>query len=516
MFTIAKRALTVSGVMAGNKIYDRSTAATLNLASAALVNVVAGDSVSLNTAAAVGAFADANVGVSKPVQVSGLSLSGSAAGHYTLTQPVVTASITPRTLSVEGQVASLFVATKIYDGTAVAQMNLGAASLSGVLPGDSVFLVTSGATAAFADKNWGAMKTITASGFAITGAQAGNYLLVQPSTVGSISRRPLSLSGVVVATRTYDGSTSATADFSAATLGNIIPGDAVSLLTGSASAAFLDANAGTGKTVMLSGLVVTGADSANYSLFAPAASGTILPAPLTVAAISQTRPYGANNPALGFTLAGFVAGETAASALTGAPALATAAVESSLPGDYTISIAKGTLTAINGNYAFVFAPGTLTVRKLGIEDWRAEFFSAAELLDPTLSGPMADADGDGAPNLLEFAFGGDPRDPATGALGLVHEGSATGPATLLAPGLPVLIEEDGAWHVLFVRRASVFTEGLVYRPRFSPDLAAWTDAAAEPVVIASEGLLELVSLPFPATSGGEPRRFFRVEVESAE
>ena len=51
---ITAKALTVSGVTASNKVYDGNTTATLNVSSAALVGVVAGDTVTLNTASASG------------------------------------------------------------------------------------------------------------------------------------------------------------------------------------------------------------------------------------------------------------------------------------------------------------------------------------------------------------------------------------------------------------------------------------------------------------------------------
>lgn len=43
------------------------------------------------------------------------------------------------------------------------------------------------------------------------------------------------------------------------------------------------------------------------------------------------------------------------------------------------------------------------------EDWRAQYFTAAELADPAISGDDADPDGDGIPNLVEFAFNLNPR-----------------------------------------------------------------------------------------------------------
>lgn len=94
--TITPATLTVSGVMANNKVYDANTAATLNLNNAVLSGVLFTDSVSIDPASYLANFVTANVGDNIPVNVSGLDLSGSKAMNYTLTQPTgLAANITP-------------------------------------------------------------------------------------------------------------------------------------------------------------------------------------------------------------------------------------------------------------------------------------------------------------------------------------------------------------------------------------------------------------------------------------
>src|SRR5262249_13797789 len=97
---ITSKALTVSGITASGKVYDATTTATLDTTSAAMVGVISGDAVTLNTASATGAFADKNVGNAKTVNVSALSLSGVDAGNYTVTQPTTTSSISKAGLTV--------------------------------------------------------------------------------------------------------------------------------------------------------------------------------------------------------------------------------------------------------------------------------------------------------------------------------------------------------------------------------------------------------------------------------
>ena len=66
-----------------------------------------------------------------------------------------------------------------------------------------------------------------------------------------------------------------------------------------AAAAFADADAGTGKTVLLSGYALTGADAANYTLIA---QPTGITADITKAAITVTpdagqgKTYGEDDP----------------------------------------------------------------------------------------------------------------------------------------------------------------------------------------------------------------------------
>jgi len=93
-FTVARVGLAVTGITATGRSYDGTTVAALDTSNAQLVGVLGTDDVTLVTSGAAGAFDDANVGVAKAVQVSGLTLAGTRAGDYSLTQPTATASIT--------------------------------------------------------------------------------------------------------------------------------------------------------------------------------------------------------------------------------------------------------------------------------------------------------------------------------------------------------------------------------------------------------------------------------------
>ena len=104
--------LTVTGIMAANKVYDGGTTATLDTTSALLSGVVDHEDVTLDATGATGAFADKNVAGNIVVQVSGLTITGAAIGNYTLAQPTTTANIMARAITV-----TAVTDTKVYDGT---------------------------------------------------------------------------------------------------------------------------------------------------------------------------------------------------------------------------------------------------------------------------------------------------------------------------------------------------------------------------------------------------------------
>jgi hypothetical protein len=153
-------------VTVDNKVYDGNSDAVI--LSRSLTGVVGDDDVVLTGGTA--SFANKNVETGKTVTITGLSLSGTDIANYELssTTAVTTAEITPATL-----VPEITVDNKTYDGTTAAVII--DRSLSGIIDGDEVTL--SGGSAAFADKNAGTEKEVTATGLTLTGASSMNYEL---------------------------------------------------------------------------------------------------------------------------------------------------------------------------------------------------------------------------------------------------------------------------------------------------------------------------------------------------
>lgn len=86
-------------------------------------------------------------------------------------------TVTPAVVTVN----SLTADSKVYDGTSSATLSFAGATLSGVLSGDNVALDGSSATAAFVSANVGSGVGVSVSGLGLTGADAGNYVLDQPT-----------------------------------------------------------------------------------------------------------------------------------------------------------------------------------------------------------------------------------------------------------------------------------------------------------------------------------------------
>lgn len=116
-------------------------------------------------------------------------------------------------------------------------------------------------------------------------------------------------------------------------------------------------------------------------------------------------------------------------------------------------------------FTFTFAVGTFA-------KWQATWFDAAELDDPDICGPSADADADGLANLLEYAFGTNPRNGGTAP----HSEGL---------GLPAfsLTEDGGTIYQTLVfprRRAEDRLNPETYRPLFASSPAGpWSDLDVE-------------------------------------
>ena len=210
-----------------------------------------------------------------------------------------------------------------------------------------------------ADENGPKTFTVTASDGEQSSASATVTLSLEPVV------DVLSLVGVVVVDKVYDGATSTTLDFSQATLSGVVARDAVVIDTGSAKAAFVDALVGTGKAVTVTGVKLVGASAANYTLTQPTGlTGTITAKGLSIGAPTiASRVYDGTTTAGVVTpgeLSGLVGSETLTVSGT-ATAYSGAAVGTYSGVVVTYTLANGgggNAVGLAANYSL--APGTAT------------------------------------------------------------------------------------------------------------------------------------------------------------
>lgn len=136
-----------------------------------------------------------------------------------------------------------------------------------------------------------------------------------------------------------------------------------------------------------------------------------------------------------------------------------------------------------------------------VQDWRREFFTAAQLANPALEsslwGDDADPDGDGVSNLAEYALGG------------------TSPTNAAArPRLTASLFTDAG--VAWLRGEYLLRKGIIgvtVTPQVSSNLIVWEELA--PSSIVSQGdytVLVTMEAPQPIDIGNPPHRFLRLHV----
>ncbi len=267
---INQKTMTIGGTFTVNdKIYDGTTDATIDTNNLTLEGLITGDEVTLNPRVA---FADENIGTGKSVSFEYPSLTGAQSNNYILSSfgaPTATADIAPKELTV----GSATAADKIYDGTTEAVIT--GATLNDVVDGDAVSLEnhTAGVFAqADVDTNIQVSTSMT-----LTGTDAGNYTLAQPTLAADIATKELTVSAISE-NKTYDGSAEAT--ITGAVLNGVITGDDVTLAN-QTTGTFAQSDAGTNINVSIV-MTLSGTDADNYTLTQPTLTADITPKELTI------------------------------------------------------------------------------------------------------------------------------------------------------------------------------------------------------------------------------------------
>ena len=357
--TITKRALTLGEVTAQTKTYDGTRAADTSKFRAALGNVVTGEENSVTATAADASYNDKNVVQANAVSYTGVSLTGTGAGNYSIVNTAQgTGTIAKRTLTVGAVTAQ----TKTYDGTTAADAAAFRATLDNVVAGEESSVTATATGAAYNDKTVAGANKVNYTGVALTGAGAGNYIVANTAEgAGTITKRALTLGAVAAQTKIYDGTTIADASKFRAALNNVVAGDNVT--AAAATATFNDKNVAAANRIDYTGVALAGADVSNYSLAATTAqgAGTITPRDLTLTADAASVTQGEPLPAFTGKAQGFADGEDGSVFGADGVTFMTAVADTNTPGSYAvIGKAGGVTDGVLGNYRIRQAAGNAT------------------------------------------------------------------------------------------------------------------------------------------------------------
>lgn len=331
-------------ITAANKIYNGTTAATISTRT--LSGVFSGDNVTYTGGSAT--FNDKNVGIGKPVNATGLTLSGTDAGNYTVnSSAATTANITPLAITV-----NFTAENKVYDGSSTATILT--RTLTGVIGGDDVS--GSGGIANFKTVKVGNGIEVTGINFTLSGTDAANYTVNTTATTSADITPKLLTVTITAADKTYDGTADAT--ILTYTLNGVLGTDVVSYTGGDAT--FDNKNIGIDKLVTAINFGLTGSDRTNYTV-TPTATTTadITAKALSVLVTAANKIYDGTTTAILNTasLSGVVSGDIVVLNSAGATAVfANKNVGTGKPvtvSGYTISGADA------GNYSLT-QPGPLS------------------------------------------------------------------------------------------------------------------------------------------------------------
>jgi hypothetical protein len=162
--TVNTKALTISGLTATPKEYDNTTIVVIS-GTAAYSGLVNSESFSVIGAVS---YAFASVNAATPQSITRTGTYSPPSSNYTVTQPILTANITKKSLTI----ASAAATNKNYDGTNTATLT---GTLNGVISPDAITLTLSGT---FNDATVGTSKSVTSTS---TISSTTNYTLTQPT-----------------------------------------------------------------------------------------------------------------------------------------------------------------------------------------------------------------------------------------------------------------------------------------------------------------------------------------------
>ncbi len=342
---------TATGV---SRNYDGTTTDTVNLN---LQGVVANDTVTDAYTSAL--FADKNVGASKTVNVSGISIGGADSGNYSLgnTTAITSAAIGPAVLTYTANTASRVYGSSNPTFTGSVSGFVTGDTLANATTGSSVFTTTATASSPVASY------AINGSGLT---ANNSNYTFTQAAgNATALTITPAALTITATGASKIYGTTY-TLGSDGFTSSGLVNSDSISSVTQSSTGAVSTAIKGTYSIV---DSLAIGTGLSNYTISYVNGTLTITPAALTITAKDATKIYGTTYTinSDGFTSSGLLNSDT----ITGVTQTSAGAAPTANVSHYDIvdSLATGTglsnytISYVNGTLAVT--PATLTVSLIG-------------------------------------------------------------------------------------------------------------------------------------------------------
>jgi antibiotic biosynthesis monooxygenase (ABM) superfamily enzyme len=251
--TVTALGLTVTGVTANNKEYDANTTATL-VGTPTLVGVETADQANVTLAGtATATFNNASVGTSKTVTVTGYILGGTAAGNYTVSQPIgLTANIIAKaanTLTIDP------IANQTFTGLALTPAIV-------VKNGATTLTLGTHYSVAYSNNTNVGTATVTITGI-------GNYSGTKTATFSIVAKAASTLTIDPIANQTYTGS---------ALTPSLVVKDGVTTLTlGTHYTVTYSNNTNVGAaSVMITGMGnYTGTKTGTFSIFIPGPTAVV-------------------------------------------------------------------------------------------------------------------------------------------------------------------------------------------------------------------------------------------------
>ncbi len=163
-----------------------------------------------------------------------------------------------------------------------------------------------------------------------------------------------------------------------------------------------------------------------------------------------------------------------------------------------------TLSGVGSSFSATFPSYSMTVIDLAPPTtspyvaWQGSHFTAAELATPGISGDLADPDGDGIVNLMEYALNLDPRASAVA-------------------GLPVVstTKQNGATFLTLTYTKVKAATDLTYIAEVSPDLVNWNSGSSYTVDVSTvdgSTTQQVTTRDLTAMTPSAPHRYMRLRV----